>query len=63
MFKVYEYTRQPPHWVVHDDDGYWLVPVRAGGWNDRVPYVGHTAALRELQDWHARAAELELPLS
>lgn len=49
MIKVYEYTRQPPYWVVHDDDGYWLVPARCGGWAERIPFVGRTAGLREVE--------------
>lgn len=48
MIKVYEYTRQPPYWVVCDDDGYWLVPARHGGWQERTPFVGRTAGLREI---------------
>jgi len=48
MIKVYEYTRQPPYWVVSDKDGYWLVPARAGGWAERSPFVGRTTGLREV---------------
>jgi glucose-6-phosphate 1-epimerase len=46
----YEYTQQPRYWVVHDDDGYWLVPARTDGWNERSPFVGHVLALRQLTD-------------
>jgi glucose-6-phosphate 1-epimerase len=50
MIKVYEYSRQPHFWVIEDQDGYWLVPVRPGGWHERMPYVGRTASLREADD-------------
>ncbi|HVL75385.1 MAG TPA: hypothetical protein VM406_05165 [Noviherbaspirillum sp.] len=58
MIKVYEYTRQPPYWVVRDTDGYWLVPARRGGWREREPFVGRAGALREVVDWHAIDPEL-----
>jgi glucose-6-phosphate 1-epimerase len=48
MIKVYEYTRQPPYWVVRDDNGFWLVPARANGWAERTPFIGRTAGLREV---------------
>jgi len=48
MIKVYEYTRQPPYWIVRDEEGYWLVPARSDGWAERTPYVGRTSALREI---------------
>ncbi|GIZ50477.1 hypothetical protein [Noviherbaspirillum aridicola] len=48
MIRFYEYTRTPPYWVAHDDDGYWLVPARDGGWGDRSPFVGHAVNLRPL---------------
>lgn len=50
MTTIYEYTSQPRYWVVHDDDGYWLVPARDGGWHEREPFVGHAIALREVVD-------------
>ncbi|HYD96278.1 MAG TPA: hypothetical protein VEC01_13195 [Noviherbaspirillum sp.] len=50
MVKLYEYTRKPPYWVAHDEEGYWLVPVRNGGWQERVPFVGHATALRPVTD-------------
>ncbi|MFZ6644844.1 hypothetical protein ACO0LO_03965 [Undibacterium sp. TJN25] len=50
MVKLYEYTSQPRFWVAHDEDGYWLVPARNGGWEDRSPFVGHVTSLRELAD-------------
>lgn len=50
MATLYEYSRQPPFWVVRDDDGYWLVPARTNGWHEREPFVGHVIGLRELAD-------------
>ncbi len=50
MVTLYEYTRQPHYWIAHDDDGYWLVPARHGGWDERVPFVGHAIALRPVKD-------------
>jgi len=50
MLKFYEFTRQPRYWVVHDDEGYWLVPARAAGWDERCPFVGRVTGLRELTD-------------
>lgn len=50
MVKIYEFSRQPRFWIVCDDDGYWLVPARAGGWQEREPFVGHVTGLRELRD-------------
>ncbi|HRE18545.1 MAG TPA: glutathione S-transferase [Rhodocyclaceae bacterium] len=46
---LYEYTSQPPFWIAHDDDGYWLVPARDGGWAERHPFVGHVMNLRPLK--------------
>lgn len=51
MIRFYEYTRVPPYWVAHDDEGYWLVPARDGGWPDRSPFVGHAVNLRPLADF------------
>lgn len=50
MRKYYEFTSQPRYWVVHDDDGYWLVPARTAGWDERSPFVGRVAGLDELTD-------------
>ena len=47
MIVLYEYTRQ--YWVARDTDGYWLVPVRDGGWDERTPFVGRAGELREVQ--------------
>jgi|GEM_PF-1751336 len=47
MIVLYEYTRQ--YWVARDEEGYWLVPARAGGWAAREPFVGRTGELREVQ--------------
>lgn len=59
MIKLYEYTRQPRYWIAHDEDGYWLVPVRNGGWEERVPFVGHAIALRPVTD--TEGIELGIP--
>lgn len=45
---LYEYTSQPPFWIAHDDEGYWLVPARDGGWAGRHPFIGHVMNLRPL---------------
>lgn len=50
MVTLYEYTRHPRYWIVHDEQGYWLVPARQNGWNEREPFVGHVIALREVTD-------------
>ena len=50
MITLYAYTSQPPFWVARDDDGYWLVPARDGGWDDRSPFVGHVTSLRPLEN-------------
>lgn len=50
MITIYEYTRQPRYWVAHDEQGYWLVPARNNGWSERVPFVGHAVALRQVTD-------------
>ncbi len=47
MIMLYEYTRQ--YWVARDEDGYWLVPARDGGWEERTPFVGRAGELREVQ--------------
>lgn len=59
MRKIYEFMRQPPYWIVHDDDGYWLVPVRPDGWQARTPFVGRVTGLREVSD--VRERDLGLP--
>ncbi|GGC62883.1 hypothetical protein [Undibacterium terreum] len=50
MTTIYEYSSQPRFWVVRDEDGYWLVPARNGGWEERSPFVGHATSLREVKD-------------
>ncbi|WP_136414862.1 MULTISPECIES: hypothetical protein [Oxalobacteraceae] len=50
MVTLYEYTSHPRYWVVHDEEGYWLVPARDNGWQDREPFVGHVIALRRVTD-------------
>lgn len=46
---LYEYTSHPPFWIAHDNEGYWLVPARNGGWSERHPFVGHVMNLRPLR--------------
>ncbi len=48
MIVFYEYLEQPPYWIAHDEDGYWLVPVRAQGWHDREMFVGRVPELRQV---------------
>ncbi|RJF99343.1 D-hexose-6-phosphate mutarotase [Noviherbaspirillum saxi] len=50
MLTLYEYTQQPRFWVARDEHGYWLVPARDNGWQERSPFVGHVTALREVAD-------------
>ena len=45
---LYHYMERPPFWIVHDEEGYWLVPVREGGWAERTPFIGHVHNLREV---------------
>ena len=59
MIRFYEYTRVPPFWIAHDDDGYWLVPARDGGWQERTPFVGHAVNLRPLREF--AGIRLDLP--
>jgi hypothetical protein len=47
---IYEFMQQPKFWVVHDDDGYWLVPVRHGGWHEREPFIGRVTHLQIVED-------------
>lgn len=53
MPEVYEYALQPPYWVVRDEQGYWLVPARAAGWDQRTPFVGRHTGLRPVPDGDA----------
>lgn len=48
LITLYEYMQQPRFWIARDDDGYWLVPARDGGWHERSPFVGRVGYLREL---------------
>lgn len=50
MVTLYEYTNQPRYWIAHDEDGYWLVPACDHGWSERVPFIGHVIALRQVTD-------------
>lgn len=58
---LYEYTSQPPFWIAHDAEGYWLVPARHGGWAERHPFVGHVMNLRQVVD--TRGIDLGAPES
>ena len=58
MTRYYEFTSKPRYWVVHDDEGYWLVPAVPGGWDQRSPFVGRVAGLRELTDFDGIALGL-----
>ncbi|MBX9901293.1 MAG: hypothetical protein K2Y28_10985 [Burkholderiaceae bacterium] len=57
--KFYEYMQTPPFCVAHDEDGYWLVPVKNGGWHERSPFVGRVGVLREISDF--REVDLDFP--
>lgn len=59
MIRFYEYTRQPRYWIAHDEQGYWLIPARDGGWEERTPFVGHAVNLRPLPDYDG--VDLGLP--
>lgn len=59
MVTLYEYTSHPRYWIAHDEDGYWLVPARNGGWHEREPFVGHAIALRPVTD--LLGIDLDLP--
>jgi glucose-6-phosphate 1-epimerase len=48
MITLYEYMSRPRYWVAHDEQGYWLVPARDNGWQERTPFVGHAVNLRPL---------------
>lgn len=50
MVELYEYTSRPRYWVVRDEEGYWLVPARDGGWDERVPFVGRVTELGHVTD-------------
>jgi hypothetical protein len=47
---IYEFMQHPKFWVVHDDDGYWLVPARNGGWHEREPFIGRVGHLGIVED-------------
>lgn len=44
----YEYTQQPPFWIARDEDGYWLVPAKNQGWEERTPFIGRVGYLIEI---------------
>lgn len=48
---IYEYTSQPRYWIVHDEDGYWLVPARNEGWSERTPFIGRVTSLRPVTEF------------
>lgn len=50
MITLYEYMSEPRYWIAHDDDGYWLVPVRENGWSERTPFVGRIGTLSRVTD-------------
>ncbi len=58
---IYEYTSQPRYWIVHDEQGYWLVPARDDGWSERTPFVGHVANLRRITESDAVDINLGMP--
>lgn len=49
MIVFYEYMEQPPYWIAHDADGYWLVPIKTNGWHEREVFVGRVPELRMVQ--------------
>lgn len=51
MPTVFHYMQQPPYWIVQDEEGYWLVPARHGGWSERTPFVGHVMNLVPVADF------------
>ncbi len=55
----YEYMQQPPYWIAHDEDGYWLVPARDQGWAEREPFVGRVTGLKPILDF--AGVDLGLP--
>jgi glucose-6-phosphate 1-epimerase len=62
MRTLYEFSSQPRYWIVHDDDGFWLVPARSAGWDERSPFVGRVSGLRELnQNSELDGIDLGLP--
>lgn len=48
MLTIFELMQAPPYYVIHDDEGYWLVPVREQGWLEREPFVGRVADLKRV---------------
>lgn len=46
--RIWECLSTPLHWVVEDEGTgeLWLVPALSNGWDKRIPYRGHRAALR-----------------
>ena len=46
----YEYMEQPRFWIARDEDGYWLVPVKCGGWNERSLFVGRVMGLPQVRN-------------
>lgn len=60
MIVFYEYLEQPPYWIAHDEDGYWLVPVRVQGWHEREMFVGRVPELCRVKE--PITVDLGLPL-
>lgn len=61
VIRFYEFMQQPPYWIAHDDEGYWLVPARDHGWAEREPFVGRVAGLKEIVDFSG--IDLGLPVA
>ncbi|MFZ6801520.1 hypothetical protein [Undibacterium sp. Di24W] len=43
--------QQPHFWIARDEDGYWLVPAKHYGWQERSPFVGRVSHLQPLRDF------------
>lgn len=48
MITLFKYISSPRYWIARDEDGYWLVPARDDGWQERTPFIGHAVNLRPL---------------
>lgn len=60
VIRFYEFSQHPPYWIAHDEDGYWLVPVRDQGWAEREVFVGRVTGLIAVVD--LAGIDLGLPL-
>ena len=52
IIRLYAYTQQPPFWIARDEEGYWLIPAKNQGWNERTPFIGRVSDLKEITDSH-----------